>query len=96
MEGAMMKFVRRMVQLGLLALVALAIWDQLTRDPEYRTWHGQVFGVPYDFRKPTLEKIEAAVWSPDNPQLLGPHVFGVGWTPNIGRIYALLDANLRG
>lgn len=91
-----MKFVRRMLQLGLLALVALAIWDQLARDPEFRTWHGQVFGVPYDFRKPTLERIETAVWSPEDPRILSSHVFGVGWTPNVGRLYAMLRAALRG
>lgn len=69
---------------------ALAILDQLVRDPEYRTWYGDVFGVPYDFRPPTLDRVQRAVWSPDDPRLLTPHVFGVGWTLNAGRLYSLL------
>ncbi|HLT21272.1 MAG TPA: DUF5808 domain-containing protein [Thermomicrobiales bacterium] len=86
----MRKFARRVGWLVGLALVALAIYDQLARDPRHRDWHGNVFGVPYDFRIPTLESVKEKVWAPDNPRIFTPHVFGVGWAINAGRIVHLL------
>ncbi|MEZ4521041.1 MAG: DUF5808 domain-containing protein [Thermomicrobiales bacterium] len=73
-----------------MILLALALWDQLVRDPEHRTRHGQVFGVPYDFRRPTLSKIKERFWDPQDSRLLTPHVFGVGWSVNVGRLAALV------
>jgi hypothetical protein len=46
--------------------------------------------VPYDFRPPTFARIKSAVWAPDDPRVLKPHAFGVGWTVNVGRLVALL------
>ena len=90
-----MRRIRRLIQVGVILITALAILDQVVRDPEYRTWNGQVFGIPYDFRAPTLDRVRAAVWSPEEPRLLNPHVFGVGWTPNVGRLFALAQSGLR-
>ena len=65
-----------------------AIVKELRKSPEERTWHGVVAGVvPYDFRFPTLEGVKAKLWTPDGP-VVSPHIFGVGWTPNLGRIVA--------
>jgi hypothetical protein len=69
-----------------VCLLALAVWDQLVRDLEYRTWRGDVFGLPYDLRAPTLARVKQRLWAPDEARLWGPHVFGVGWSPNIGRM----------
>lgn len=44
---------------------------------------GRVGGVPYDLRRPTLAKTRARYWNPDDPRLLTPKVFGVGWTVNL-------------
>jgi len=64
-------------------LVALAVRDQLRLPPEERTWHGSVAGiVPYDFRRPTLERIRATFWNKDTSRILVPQAFGVGWTIN--------------
>jgi hypothetical protein len=71
-------------------LLALALWDQMVRDPAYRDWHGHVFGIPYDFRRPTIARIRTALWSPDESNIFSPHVLGVGWTLNAGRLYALV------
>lgn len=79
----------RLAKIILTALVALALWDQIVRDPACRTWQGQVLGIPYDFRRPTLAKLRNAFWSPTSERLLSP-VFGVGWTVNAGRVYQLL------
>lgn len=46
--------------------------------------HGRLFGVvPYDFRRPTLERVRRTLWNPDDERFLVPTVFGVGWTVNV-------------
>ena len=65
-------------------LVALAVRDQLRLPPEERTWQGRIGGViPYDFRRPTIERMRAAFWNKDTSQVLVPQPFGVGWTVNL-------------
>lgn len=71
------------------ALVGAALAKELDKPPGERTWHGEVGGVPYDFRPPTLEKIRRTLWDPDNPELFPPHLFGVGWSVNVARLVAL-------
>ncbi|MDQ2951335.1 MAG: hypothetical protein M3R54_03635 [Chloroflexota bacterium] len=69
-----------------LAWVALvgAIYQELKKQPEERTWHGRVAGtVPYDFRVPTLDKLREAYWDPENDRVFSDRVFGVGWAVNI-------------
>jgi hypothetical protein len=68
------------------ALTAAAAADQFRRPPEQRTWTGRVAGVPYDFRPPTVERALAKVWDPENPSLIAPTVWGVGWTINFYRL----------
>ncbi len=56
---------------------------ELRKSPEDRTWNGKLAGVvPYDLRPPTLERVRSRLWNPDDPHVLVPHVFGVGWTIN--------------
>lgn len=46
---------------------------------------GKVLGaVPYDFTLPTPDKIRSRLWNPHSDKLFGPHMFGIGWTPNFG------------
>ncbi|MFE6968048.1 DUF5808 domain-containing protein [Isoptericola sp. NPDC057653] len=78
-------------QLIMVALVVAAITKELQKDKEDRTWHGTVAGfVPYEFRVPTLARVRERVWDPEGEHLLSPHVFGVGWTLNLGRIVELV------
>ena len=63
-------------------LLSAAIRDQLRRPPEERTWHGTVFGIPYDFRFPTLDRLRDSFWNKNTQQLLLPQAFGIGWTIN--------------
>ena len=83
------RWFRRLVFTVLTALTALAVYDQYVRAPDYRTWEGHVFGVPYDFRAPTLARVHQRIWNPDDPRLLTPHVFGVGWTVNLYQLVRL-------
>jgi hypothetical protein len=71
------------------ALAGAAVAKELNKPSDQRTWHGEVAGVPYDFRPPTLEKLRLSTWDPNNPQLLLPHAFGVGWSINFARLAAL-------
>lgn len=75
------------VRLVTMGLAAAAVAKELRTEPAERAWHGVVAGfVPYDFRFPTLERIRARMWNPEDEHWVGPRVFGVGWTVNAGRI----------
>ena len=79
--------IRKIIRWTAIALVALAIGDQLRRPSEDRTWEGTVVGfVPYDFRMPTVERARSRWWNPDEPRLFVPQVFGLGWTINVARL----------
>ena len=77
---------------GLLTCLSLgaagaAVLQELTRPPQFRTWHGRVAGIiPYDFRKPTPRRIRNAFWAPDNPRLFTDPAFGVGWSVNLAQV----------
>lgn len=63
---------------------AAAIYQELRRPPDARTWNGKVAGVvPYDFRVPTVDRLREAYWDPDSDQVFSEKVFGVGWAVNI-------------
>ena len=47
------------------------------RTDETRTW----MGIPYDWRRPTIQRIKARLWHPGGP-LFTPKVFGWGYTLN--------------
>lgn len=76
----------------LIGLVRTAIWlaffgalyQELKKPAEERTWHGKVAGVvPYDFRVPDLRRIKEAYWDPDSDVLFTEKVIGVGWSVNL-------------
>jgi hypothetical protein len=72
------------------ALVGAAVLTELRKPRAERTWHGRVGGfVPYDLRPPTWRRIRRAMWNPNEPALLVPHAFGVGWTVNLARLSRL-------
>jgi hypothetical protein len=63
---------------------AAAIYQELRKPPDARTWNGKVAGVvPYDFRVPTLDRLREAYWDPDSDRVFSENVFGVGWAVNI-------------
>lgn len=76
----------------LLAIIGvIAVVQELRKSPETRTWHGKVAGVvPYDFRKPTVERIRKTYWNPDGP-IVSAKAWGVGWVPNVGAVVRLFD-----
>jgi hypothetical protein len=61
-----------------------ALYQELKKPAEERTWHGKVAGiVPYDFRLPDLQRIKDAYWDPDSDVLFTEKVVGVGWSVNL-------------
>jgi hypothetical protein len=42
-----------------------------------------VLGMPYDFRKPTVARVESRYWNSQDSRLFTPKVYGVGWTINV-------------
>ena len=79
---------RKLIGLVVIGITVAAVLEELKKPAEERNWHGFVGGlVPYDFRVPTPEKLVTNLWNPEGP-VVSPKTFGVGWDPNIGRIFA--------
>ncbi len=71
-----------MIGIGVVALIGLAVREQLQMSPEERTWHGKLYGIPYDFRLPTIERLRETFWNKNTARVLVPHAFGMGWSVN--------------
>jgi hypothetical protein len=73
------------------ALAGAAVARELDKPSQDRQWHGEIAGVPYDFRPPTVEKVRRSAWDPDNPKTVVPPAFGVGWSVNFARLAKLVQ-----
>ncbi len=72
----LVKMIRTLAWLAFFA----AIYQELRKPPEERTWTGKVAGVvPYDFRMPTIERVREAYWDPASDRVFTEKVIGVGW-----------------
>jgi hypothetical protein len=90
-RGTQGKGFANVVRLVKFGLVVAAVAKELSTPEDERTWNGVVAGfVPYDFRMPTVARIRERVWDPQAEHLISPHVFGVGWTLNVGRVVELV------
>ena len=77
---------RDLWRLVLVIIGVVAIVQELRRAPSDRTWHGKVGGfVPYDFRKPTVDRFRDTYWNPEGPIVQGK-AWGVGWVLNLGAV----------
>jgi hypothetical protein len=79
-----------LLRLVSFALLVVAVVKELRTPAAERTWHGQIGIVPYDLRPPTFTRVRDRLWNPDNPHVLVPQPFGVGWSVNVGRVWRLL------
>lgn len=71
-----------------VGFAGVAILKDIRESTGHRFLHGEMVGfVPYDFRKPSVQRIRQRLWDPSGP-LLTPQVFGVGWTVNLGAVVA--------
>ena len=85
-----MRTIKRFVFLAIAAVSAAAVIQELSRPEEQRTWRGTVFGIPYDFRAPSFQRLRDAMWNPDDERLFTPRPFGVGWSVNFARLLQML------
>ncbi|HEX2221016.1 MAG TPA: hypothetical protein VHK06_00660 [Candidatus Limnocylindria bacterium] len=73
-----------LVRTAFIAAALGAVWTELRKPPEQRTWHGRLFGViPYDFRLPSLGRLREAYWNPSSNRLFTDRPLGVGWAINL-------------
>ncbi|GAB2463799.1 hypothetical protein GCM10007967_17700 [Xylanimonas ulmi] len=79
---------RNLLTAAAIALSVAAVVKELRTPAPERTWNGKVAAVPYDFRVPTLARAKERLWDPEAANLVGPRVFGVGWTLNVGKLVA--------
>jgi hypothetical protein len=73
-----------LLRTAVIATFAGAIYTELRKPPDQRTWNGKLLGlVPYDFRLPTIEGLRQAYWNPHSPKVFTARPLGVGWAVNI-------------
>lgn len=73
-----------LIRTAVIGAVVGALYTELRKAPEERTWHGRLLGVvPYDFRIPSIERLRQAYWNPRSPKLFTDRPLGVGWSVNI-------------
>jgi hypothetical protein len=67
-----------------LAALAAAVYTELRKPPNRRTWHGKLLGVvPYDLRVPKLDDLRRAYWNPRSQAIFTERPLGVGWAVNV-------------
>lgn len=47
---------------------------------------GTKYGIPYDLRRPTAERVKATWWDPTSDKVLVSRAFGAGWAVNLGAL----------
>ena len=81
--------VNRVIQVAAFTLALFAVCQEMEKPREERKWYGTVAGiVPYEFRKPTVERLKDSYWNPYETRIFTPAVFGLGWAVNF---YSLLE-----
>ena len=74
-----------------------AVVTELRKPQQERAWHGKLAGfVPYELRRPTLERVRDTYWAPADEHILKPTVWGVGWTLNVGRVAHIIRGERAG
>lgn len=79
------------VALGAVLIGAVVV-RELRKPPDERTWEGKLGFIPYDLRRPTLERARSRWWNKDDPHVFVPKVFGVGWTVNLATVAEKVSA----
>lgn len=86
----------RIIRAAVTMLALAAVAQELSKPDAERSWHGRIFGVPYDFRWPTIQRFREAYWNPDDPRIFTDRVIGVGWAVNFAQLLPRLRDSLTG
>ena len=78
----------RLIQAAVITITLAAVCQELEKPREERNWHGKVGFIPYDFRRPTIERLKEGYWNSDSTKIFSPEVWGIGWAINF---HALLE-----
>jgi hypothetical protein len=82
-----------LIRTAVLAAAAGAIYKELRKPPEERTWHGKLLGfLPYDFRLPTLDRVRDTYWNPRSDRLFTDKPIGIGWSINLAALLKRIGA----
>jgi hypothetical protein len=84
LRGPRLGGLKTLIRLVVMSLFGMAIYKEMSQPEAQRTWHGDVFGVPYDFRPPTSQRLRDAWWN-EHAGLFTASPWGVGWTINFRR-----------
>ncbi|MFC4123793.1 DUF5808 domain-containing protein [Nocardia rhizosphaerae] len=57
-----------------------------TDDERVPAPQGTFAGMPYDWRRPTVARLKARYWNPDDPRVFTPKAFGWGYDLNVYRL----------
>jgi hypothetical protein len=58
--------------------------------------HGRFLGVPYDWRKPTLERFKSRVWNDNDDRIVVPRWYGWGYDVNFHALSKRVRPRRRG
>ena len=63
-------------------------WNALHRYARYMSdkGTGKFLGVPYDWRRPTVERYRSRWWNPKDRRIVMPRAFGWGYDFNLAEI----------
>ena len=84
LHGPNLRGLKTVVRLAVMGLFGMAIYKEMSQPEAERTWHGEVLGVPYDFRPPTSQRFRDAWWN-EHAGLITSAPWGIGWTINFRR-----------
>lgn len=51
---------------------------------------GRFLGLPYDWRRPTLQRVRTELWNPRTQRVFVPKSFGWGYGINFAALWRLL------
>jgi hypothetical protein len=57
--------------------------DDTAQPSEVPEPQGYLGRVPFDLRRPTLQKVKQRWWNASDPRVLTPKAFGLGWDLNV-------------
>lgn len=76
----------RLLRAAIMMITLAAVTKELNKPESERTWQGRVAGVPYDFRRPSVDRFRQAYWNPNDPRVFTDKVIGVGWAVNFAQL----------